>query len=111
MDARYGRGDYRKVMEQGSNVLKETIKCGGLAEKKSKVIISILEFLDERQGGKGVLSLEYVRELDDLAALEVFLRFDGVGVKTATCVLLLGMAREYFAVDTYALPSPDHSTI
>jgi endonuclease III len=88
-------------MIQGVAVLKSTITCGGLAGTKSQAIIGILEFCDERQGGKGELSLEYLRQLSDMEIIETMMRFAGVGVKTVTCVMLLCMGRDFFAVDTY----------
>lgn len=106
MDLAYGRGNYRECMNQGAAILKSTITCGGLAGTKSQAIIGILEFCDERQGGKGELSLEYLRELSNMEIIETMMRFAGVGVKTVTCVMLLCMGRDFFAVDTYVLLLP-----
>lgn len=63
MDEEYGRADYRAVLRGGEERLAETIKCGGLAKVKAKAIIKILERIDERGGGKGELSLDYLHEM------------------------------------------------
>lgn len=81
------------------------IKCGGLAKIKSKVIRKILTRLDARNGGDATkeLSLDYLREMSDVEAMNELVSFDGVGPKTASCVLLFNLNRESFAVDTYVL--------
>ena len=53
MDEKYGRAEYRKVLEGGEELLEETIRCGGLAKQKSKSIIGVLKRLDERQKAQG----------------------------------------------------------
>lgn len=63
MDAEYGRAGYRAVLEGGEERLKKAITCGGLAATKSKAILGVLKRVDEREKGKGGLSLEYLREM------------------------------------------------
>ncbi|KAM0786245.1 hypothetical protein ACM66B_007045 [Microbotryomycetes sp. NB124-2] len=101
MDREYGRADYRSVLKGGQDKLAKVIQCGGLAQTKSKAIVKILERLDEREGGKGDLSLDYLHELSDYKAMEELVSFDLVGIKTAACVLLFCLGRDCFAVDTH----------
>ncbi|KAK4049941.1 hypothetical protein OIV83_003765 [Microbotryomycetes sp. JL201] len=101
MDAEYGRADYRAVLKGGVDKLAKVIQCGGLAQTKSKAIFKILERLDEREGGKGSLSLDYLHGMSDYKAMEELVSFDLVGIKTAACVLLFCLGRDCFAVDTH----------
>lgn len=100
LDEAYGRGDYRAMLEGGEARLMEVVGVGGL-RKKGSWIFNILKWVDERQGGEGVLSLEWLRDKTDDEILEVFLGFQGVGLKTAYCMLLLNIGRERMAVDTH----------
>ncbi|KDE02245.1 hypothetical protein, variant [Microbotryum lychnidis-dioicae p1A1 Lamole] len=63
MDRVCGRAEYRTVLEGGEEMLQETIRCGGLAKVKAKSIVKILRRLDERQQGKGQLTLDYLHKM------------------------------------------------
>lgn len=86
------------VLEAGEESLSQVIKVGGLASVKARRIIKILESLKKTYGS---LSLEFVRELDSEEAETLLRSFDGVGEKTAKCVLLFGLDRAVFPVDTH----------
>ncbi|KAF8472582.1 DNA glycosylase [Kalaharituber pfeilii] len=47
------------------------------------------------------LSLDYLHTLPDTEAMSKLTSFEGIGFKTASCVLLFCMSRESFAVDTH----------
>ena len=47
------------------------------------------------------LSLEFLRDWPDQRAYEYLLGFDGVGPKTAACVLLFAFGKAVFPVDTH----------
>lgn len=47
------------------------------------------------------LSLDYLHNLSDTDAMIKLTSFNGIGFKTASCVLLFCMSRESFAVDTH----------
>ncbi|EEY20443.1 base excision DNA repair protein [Verticillium alfalfae VaMs.102] len=76
----------------------EAIKCGGLAAVKSKVILGILEQAKARYGA---YSLDHMFDKTDEEAMRELIGFQGVGPKTASCVLLFCLRRESFAVDTH----------
>lgn len=99
MDKAYGRSDKWDAIVQGGQArLQEAIKCGGLSVVKSKVIISILEQVRERYGE---YSLDHLHAATSEEAMREMLSFQGVGPKTASCVLLFCLQRESFAVDTH----------
>lgn len=112
MDEVYGRAGYRAVLDGGQAKLEEAIRCGGLAKNKSKAILGVLQRIEDRnvqekgmKPGEGELSLDWLHELDDEAAMKELISFDLVGIKTASCVLLFCLGRDSFAVDTCVCPS------
>jgi endonuclease-3 len=74
------------------------IRPGGLANVKSKAIRNALRSIDEREGR---LSLSRLRSMSDEDATAYLTAIPGVGVKTASCVLLFAMGRNAFPVDTH----------
>lgn len=48
-----------------------------------------------------VISLEHLRSLSSEEVMNELIQFEGVGVKTAACVLLFGLQEPCFAVDTH----------
>ena len=99
MDAAYGSSDnWEAVVAGGQAKLEESIRCGGLSMVKSKVILKILEQAKERYG---TYSLDHLHKASTEDAMEELLGFDGVGPKTASCVLLFCLGRDDFAVDTH----------
>ncbi|GAA5866087.1 hypothetical protein JCM3774_000021 [Rhodotorula dairenensis] len=108
MDQAYGRANYRAVLEGGAAKLEDCIRCGGLAQNKSKAIVNILRRLEQRnvdelglEPGKGELSLDWLHDLSDDQAMNELISYDSVGIKTASCVLLFCLGRDSFAVDTH----------
>lgn len=100
MDKAYGRSDaWEKIVDGGIEKLEDAIRCGGLANVKSKVIMSILEQVHEKYGSYSLDHLHEVPTADD--AMKEMLSFKGVGPKTASCVVLFCLGRESFAVDTH----------
>ena len=99
MDKVYGGSDkWDAIVAGGQAKLQEAIKCGGLSAVKSKVIISILEQAHEKYGK---YSLDHLHQASSEDAMREMLSFQGVGPKTASCVLLFCLQRESFAVDTH----------
>jgi len=50
---------------------------------------------------RGVISFEYLKKLDDESVINELIMFDGVGIKTASCVLLFSLNRNICPVDTH----------
>ena len=99
MDKTYGRSDkWDAIVAGGEAKLQEAIKCGGLSVVKSRVIISILRQAHEKYG---TYSLDHLHDASNDEAMSEMLAFQGVGPKTASCVLLFCLQRESFAVDTH----------
>lgn len=99
MDKTYGGSDnWDAIAAGGTAKLEEAIRCGGLSTTKSKVIMSILLQAKEKYGR---YSLDHLFEASNEEAMQELIGFQGVGPKTASCVLLFCLGRDTFAVDTH----------
>ncbi len=78
--------------------LMDVIKVAGLPKQKAEAIKGVLDDLYSR---KGRLDLEHAREMDDLELLKKLTSYKGVGLKTASCVLLFSLHRNICPVDTH----------
>ncbi len=73
------------------------IRVAGLAKQKSGAIKNLITELSKR----GSLSLNFLKRLENDSAIEQLTKFNGVGVKTASCVLLFALDRNVCPVDTH----------
>ncbi|KAF3936986.1 hypothetical protein ABW19_dt0209045 [Dactylella cylindrospora] len=101
-DPDHGGGNWDGVRRGTVKDLFKAIERGGLANIKSKAIKDILDevYEDGRQNGYG-LSLDYLHERSDEEAMAKLTSFKGIGIKTATCVLMFCLRRAAFPVDTH----------
>jgi len=76
------------------------IRSGGLARQKAQTIQEVLRWIQKR---KKRLSLSFLREMDSEEIRELIGGIKGVGPKTVHCLLLFGLNREAFPVDTHIL--------
>jgi endonuclease III len=81
-----------------SDEIRETIRFGGLAPKKSVAIARILSAVTQRIG---CADLSFLRGVDDVAAEAFLCSLPGVGLKTARCILSYSLHRNSFAVDSH----------
>ena len=77
--------------------IENVIRVAGLAKQKSEAIKNLITELNKR----GSLSMNFVKDLDDNSAIAQLTEFKGVGVKTASCVLLFALDRNVCPVDTH----------
>ena len=123
-----GSVDWNAVRLAPQKDVFKAIESGGLADIKSKNIKAILDMVhidnEERRNAllkakeagekftveqeaellllqQGVLTLDYYHVLSTEDALNTFIKYPGIGVKTASCVALFCMQRPSFAVDTH----------
>lgn len=85
------------VMRARGSVLTSVLKPGGLANTKARYIQKALR----RLMSNGNLSLDYLKGMTVEEAEKTLLGFEGVGLKTARCVLLFALGRDVFPVDTH----------
>ncbi|KGO68800.1 DNA glycosylase [Penicillium italicum] len=90
--------DYNAISKGGETKLQDVLSCGGLHIRKAKFIMSILRQVKARHG---IYSLNHLWPLEDEQVMEELLSYDGIGPKTASCVISLTLNRQRFVVDTH----------
>ena len=85
-----GQADLREI--------ENAIRPGGLAPTKA---VRIRRLLQDIRAEYGVLSLDFLAEMADEDARAYLMQFDGVGIKTASCVLMFSLCRPVLPVDTH----------
>jgi len=89
---------WESVLGAAPESLARAIHCGGLAQIKSQRIVRVLRTIQEREGE---LSLKRVCAMPVNEALAYLTGLEGVGIKTACCVLLFACGRPVLPVDTH----------
>jgi len=100
LDKAFGTNNYESVRAAKLEDVVEVLRCGGLANIKGARIKRILDEVYEKYGE---LSLDHLHGVSDGEAKRELMGFDGVGPKTASCVLLFCLRRDSFAVDTHVV--------
>jgi endonuclease-3 len=78
----------------------QAIRTGGLAEQKARRIRQILKWIQKREGR---LSLLFLKKMNSEEIKKTLEGLKGIGPKTVHCLLLFGMGRDAFPVDTHIL--------
>lgn len=89
---------WKAVAQAPSRELVQAIRVGGMANQKSKNIQAILRKVYARYGKYDLGSM---KAKSDDEVLQELTTLHGVGVKTASCVLLFSFGRDVFPVDTH----------
>ena len=90
--------DWNEVEHITRAQIENKIKVAGLGKQKSGAIKQFLSSLKKVQGS---ISLEHLRKSDDKKILDELTSYNGIGVKTASCVLLFSLRRNVCPVDTH----------
>ena len=90
--------DWDAVADAPVSAIERCIRVSGLSRTKAPRIRRILRAI---RADRGRLDLAFLRRLEPAAARRYLLAFDGVGPKTADCVLLFGFGCAVFPVDTH----------
>jgi len=109
------------LADADQETLAETIRSAGLYNQKSARIVALADEIREEFGGEAGFDA-FVREDDPAVVRDRLLEMNGVGPKTADCVLLFAGGRGgVFPVDTHvhriarrmglAPPDADHETV
>lgn len=89
---------WEAVWEASLKDISAAIRSGGLANIKAVRIKALLEEIWKAQGH---FDLSFLRDLSDEEVRAYLGRFKGIGSKTTACVLLFGLGRPAFPVDTH----------
>jgi endonuclease-3 len=91
---------WEKVARAKISSIANAIRVGGLADQKAPRIKAILnEVFKER----GTYDIDRIKDMSMDEGMEYLLHFKGVGVKTASCVMLFSLGKPAFPVDTHIL--------
>lgn len=90
--------NWERVAEASITQVADTIRPGGLAEVKARYIKQALQEIKRR---RGELNLEFLKQLSVDAARDWLMQLPGVGMKTASCVLLFSLGMPALPVDTH----------
>mgnify|MGYP006278542451 CR=1 FL=1 len=91
-------GSWDEVADARSDAIARAIRSAGLSRQKAPRIRKILRAIREE---RGEVSLEFLRGWGADAAYGYLVAHDGVGPKTALCVLLFALDMPVFPVDTH----------
>ncbi len=98
MNLRNNFKGWDEVASAKEKVIETQIRIGGLAKQKAK---SIKRILIELKKVKGKIDLDYLQKMSNDEAIAELTKFKGVGIKTASCVLLFSLKRNVCPVDTH----------
>lgn len=100
LDAIFGRNDFAAIAQAPYSQVVDAIRTGGLANKKAATIQNLLSSIHAKHGS---YSLQHLTQegYSDEDVMEELVSYEGVGPKTASCVLMFCLERESFPVDTH----------
>ena len=89
---------WQEVADSPRNKIEKSIKVAGLGKQKST---SIKTFLNTLKKKNDKLNLNYITRMKNEEILDELTSISGIGVKTASCVLLFSLDRNVCPVDTH----------
>lgn len=95
LKARYK--SWKELVDEKKSTIENIIRVAGLAKQKSEAIKNLINVLAKKEK----FNLNFIKDSNDDDAMEMLTGFKGVGVKTASCVLLFAMDRNVCPVDTH----------
>lgn len=90
--------NWNNIADVSRTDIEKTIKVAGLGKQKSATIKSLISSLLKKNGKVDLLHIKKMSDDDILAELT---SVKGIGVKTASCVLLFSLDRNVCPVDTH----------
>jgi endonuclease-3 len=90
--------DWEELEKLPASRIEKYIKVAGLGKQKSNAIKGFLKQLKKE---KGEISLNYLNKKSSSEVIKDLTGYNGIGVKTASCVLLFSMGRNICPVDTH----------
>lgn len=89
---------WEEVNKARRTSVEKEIKIAGLGFQKSTAIKNLLK---ELELSTGKLDLSEINSMNDEKSIEYLTKFKGIGVKTASCVLLFSLDKNVCPVDTH----------
>ena len=91
-------GNWEEAADANVSEIADSIRAGGLGEIKARYIKQVLEEIRRRRDG---FDLDFLRQLPLDEARDWLRRLPGVGMKTASCVLIFSLGMPALPVDTH----------
>lgn len=91
---------WEDVLHAKREAVISAIRPGGLAGQKARIIQEILRWIQKREKQ---LDLSFLKQMDSEDIRRLIGGLKGVGPKTVHCLLLFGLGRDAFPVDTHIL--------
>ena len=89
---------WEDVAKEKRTSIERLIRIAGLGKQKSSTIKNFLSSLLKE---RGKISLRHLKSLNDGEVLTELTKYPGIGIKTASCVLLFSLRRNVCPVDTH----------
>lgn len=89
---------WKDVADSSVAQIRPAIRIGGMSNQKAPRIQKVLRAVWDRHGA---YDLEALRRKSNDAIMRELTALDGVGAKTAACVLVFSLGRDVFPVDTH----------
>lgn len=89
---------YEEIFNGGMEKLQNALRCGGLHIRKSKIIMTILEQVQQRYGK---WDLDHLFDLGNEDAMKELISYKYIGPKSAFVVMGWCLKRNNFTVDTH----------
>ena len=90
--------NWQAIANASIDEISKVIRSGGLGEVKAKYIKQTLETIKLK---RGKLELDFLKKLTVAEARNWLMQLPGVGMKTASCVLLFSLGMPALPVDTH----------
>ena len=94
--------NWEDVLSANTREVISAIRPGGLAEQKARHIRELLRWIKRHEGN---MNLSFLKEMSSEEIKKTIGHLKGIGPKTINCLLLFGLGREAFPVDTHVLQS------
>ncbi len=91
-------GTWEAVRDGSVAEIEDAIRVAGLAKQKAPRIKAALQFITEQ---RGELSLDFLHDMPPAEARAWLTQMKGVGIKTASIILLFALDMPAFPVDTH----------
>lgn len=92
--------DWDSVLEGDPSRVEAAVACGGLQKQKTRKIRSVLAKLKQ---DFGKITLDPLSDWPKHKIMEYLTSLPGVGPKTAACVIVFGLGKPAFPVDTHIM--------
>lgn len=91
---------FRQLSSATKRDIYSAIKHGGLGKWKTERIYNLIRQVQQKYSK---LSLAFLKTKDDRALENELMSLDGLGIKSARCIMMYSFGRDVFPVDTHVL--------